>query len=188
MRFCGGPVCIPEAVKREALYLAPSLVDEPRLRIDMDAVVSELKLEIVGPSTTEEVELYVHLASDLDDGEAMGLALAKTRRLVLLTDERKARRRAAALGVEVLTTPDIVHAWAQHHSESRIADVIKRISRFARYVPSAKETHYHWWMNWLSTEVAIQTAEPVNKSHQEPSLGEPSPGSSEHGKSDKKSG
>jgi predicted nucleic acid-binding protein len=139
-------VAFPEAVKREALYLAPALPDEPRVPVDIEAVISELKLEIIAPATDAEVECYVDLATELDDGEAMGLALAKVRGLVLLTDERSARKKATSLGVEVLTTPDVVRAWSDGVDERQVAEVIHRIGKAARYVPSPKDEHHEWWV------------------------------------------
>lgn len=146
IKAIGGAVAIPEAVKREAVYLAPFAPGEPRIPIDIDAVVTELKLEVVSPENPAEVSLYVELAAELDDGEAMGLALAKSRSLVLLTDERKARKRATALEVEVLTTCEVVSAWAGTVDERRTIDVINRIRQSARYSPGPKDPLYDWWM------------------------------------------
>ncbi|MFX9077339.1 hypothetical protein ABTN32_19985, partial [Acinetobacter baumannii] len=72
-----GPVAIPEALKRESLYLAAPHPDEKPTPINIEAVISELKLAVVAPANDRELGLYVELAADLDDGEAMGLALAK---------------------------------------------------------------------------------------------------------------
>lgn len=146
----GGAVAIPEASKREALYLAPPHPNEVPTSINIDEVIAELKLSVVAPDNECELRRYVELAADLDDGEAMGLALAKERGLVLLTDERKARKKAAALEVEVLTTCDVVAAWEPSASKVEVIEVVQRISRRARYSPGSREARYEWWMRLLS--------------------------------------
>lgn len=145
----GGAVAIPEAVKREALYLAPPHPDEKPSPIIVDQVIAELKLTVVAPASASELALYIELAADLDDGEAMGLALAKERGLVLLTDERKARKKGTALQVEVLTTCDVIAAWEPIASKGEVVEAVRRISRLARYSPGPKESRYHWWMTML---------------------------------------
>lgn len=142
----GGTVAIPEAVKREALYLAPSHPDEKPTPLDIEQVITELKLTVVSPANASELALYIELAADLDDGEAMGLSLAKERGLTLLTDERKARRKAAHLGVEVLTTCDVVAAWESQASESAVVTAVQRIGSLARFTPGPKDPRYDWWM------------------------------------------
>lgn len=146
LKAVGGTVAIPEAVKREALYLAPLHPDEKPTPIDINNVITELKLQVVSPSSARELALYIELASELDDGEAMGLALAKERGPTLMTDERKARRKAAMLGVEVLTTCDVVAAWESSASEAELVAAVQRISRLARFAPGQKDPRYDWWM------------------------------------------
>lgn len=145
-----GPVAIPEAVKREAVYLASPHPDEKPTQIDIDGVIVELQLEVVAPTLPNEVDLYIELARELHDGEAMGLAIAKERGLVLMTDDGKARKKAATLGVEVLTTPDAVLAWSRVVGEAQVKDAIQRIKHLARYVPGPTEVQYKWWMRFAS--------------------------------------
>lgn len=146
LKAVGGSVAIPDAVKREALYLAAPHPDEKPTPIIIDRVIAELKLQVVAPANEKELTLYVELATDLDDGEAMGLALAKERGLILMTDERKARRKAATLGVQVLTTCDVVAAWEPSTSEAELVAAVQRISRLARFIPGQKDPRYDWWM------------------------------------------
>ena len=150
LNVVGGSVAIPEAVKRESLYLAAPHPEEKPTPINIDTVIAELKLTVVSPTNDRELALYVELATDLDDGEAMGLALAKERGWILLTDERKARKRAAALGVEVLTTCDVVAAWEPNASNGEVVEAARRISRLARYSPGPRDPRYDWWMRLAS--------------------------------------
>jgi len=149
LQSVGCPIAIPEAVKREMLYIAAPHPDENATRVEIGQVISELKLTVASPANDRELALYVELAADLDDGEAMGLALAKARDLVLLTDERKARKKAASLEVQVLTTPDVVAAWEPAVTKVEVIEVIQCISRYARYSPGSGEARYDWWMQRL---------------------------------------
>lgn len=150
LKAVAGTVAIPEAVKREALYLAPLHPDEKPTPIDINSVIAELKLSVVSPASQGELALYVELAGELDDGEAMGLAIAKERGLTLMTDERKARKKAAALGVEVLTTCDVVAAWERQAKEADVVAAVQRIARLARFTPGSKDPRYDWWMKLAS--------------------------------------
>lgn len=150
LKAVGGTVAIPEAVKKEALYLAPLHPDEKPIPIEIDKVVAELKLAVVSPTGPKELELYIELAAELDDGEAMGLAIAKERGLILMTDERKARKRAAAMGVEVLTTCDVVAAWERKAKGPEVIAAVQRIARLARFSPGPKDPRYDWWMKLAS--------------------------------------
>ncbi len=48
-----------------------------------------------------------------DDGESMGLAIAKCRGWSVLTDDKKARRIAKELGVVVMGTPEVMKQWSE---------------------------------------------------------------------------
>lgn len=151
LKAVGGTVVIPEAVKREALYLAPPHPDEKPTPVVIDHVITELNLQVVAPANEEELALYVALAPELDDGEAMGLALAKERGLVLMTDERKARRKAVHLGVQVLTTCDVVALWSEAAPDSDVTEVVRNIGVRARYAPGPKDPKYDWWVRRASS-------------------------------------
>jgi predicted nucleic acid-binding protein len=60
-------------------------------------------LEVVSPTHTERVKAK-ELMVDLDRGESDCLAVARARGLVLLTDDRAARHRGVALGIEISGT------------------------------------------------------------------------------------
>lgn len=147
LQVLGRPLYVPEAVRRESLFLAPEEPDGARHTLRLDDIVQELDLTIIAPAGDAELSLYVSLAADLDDGEAMALALAKSRGLTLLTDERKAAKRAAALDVPVLTTFEVLHKWAADAETSIVSDAISRIERLARYTPSPRSPLFDWWQS-----------------------------------------
>lgn len=131
---------VPSAVADEGIYLKTDArtaearsMRRARLHECFAAgVIQECSLE------DDEIELYVALAVDLDDGEAMALAVAKSRGWVLATDDRKGRRKATELGVALVCTPQIMRRWATETAASarEIAEALKRIQTDARFTPS----------------------------------------------------
>jgi predicted nucleic acid-binding protein len=60
----------------------------------------------------EELERFVKIATALNDGEAMALAIVCHRGWRLATDDRKAARIADSFGVQVGATSELVRQWA----------------------------------------------------------------------------
>lgn len=139
----------PTAVLSEAVYLRVELDDGSveRQSLDLQGLVEAGVLLPCHVEGAEETELYVDLAAHLDDGEALALAIAKTRRWLLSTDDRKARRLAGDLGVKVLTTPEILKRWADaaHPSPVEIREMLQNIERRARFAPADHDPLYGWW-------------------------------------------
>ena len=142
---------LPSAVRREALFLR---VEQP------DGTVSQESVELLPflesgvltechPEPGLELDLYLVLAGRIDDGEAMALAIAKTRGWIVATDDRKAKRLANDLGVRVWTTPLIMKRWADATKSPR--DVVRarllRIEQCARFSPAAADPLCKWWQS-----------------------------------------
>ena len=83
---------ICSAVEGESIYLRTEDPKAPLEPIDLRPLIGAGLLTVCHIEGDEEAELHVDYASALDDGEAMSLAIALSRRFVLATDERKARR------------------------------------------------------------------------------------------------
>jgi hypothetical protein len=136
---------LPVAVEREAQYYRqPDPADPDKLvalPIDLNPAFSSGVLSRCNCESDEEVELYVELAKQIgDDGESMGLAIAKCRGWPVLTDDKKARRIAKELGVSVLATPEIMKQWAiaTTPSAAELSQVLEAIERFANYRPGRR--------------------------------------------------
>jgi predicted nucleic acid-binding protein len=102
----------------------------------------------------EETDLYVELAARIgDDGESMGLAIAKCRGWSVLTDDKKARRIATELGVTVLSTTEVLKQWSENSkpTDSQLSAVLEAIERFANYTPGRGAAYYEWWIASLKT-------------------------------------
>ena len=89
----------------------------------------------------------MRIAIEVDDGEAMPLAIAAVRGWMIATDDAAARKVAADLGVVTFATPQLVRIWSQRVASGpeAIAQAIKRIETFARYVPNANLPDADWW-------------------------------------------
>jgi predicted nucleic acid-binding protein len=138
-----GECIISEAVSRESLFLRSRTSGSPAESIDLSPLLSEGILKVCQADTPQEEALYVQLASDLDDGEALSLAISVTRGYGFATDDRKAARLAKSLGlVKIYTTPDIVSSC----SDIDYREVLMAIEFRARFYPGADHPLYPWWM------------------------------------------
>lgn len=147
---------VPAVVLTEALYIRqPDPEDQAMLvpaPIDLQPSIASGVLHVCDAEGEQETGLFVELAGKLDDGEAMCLAIAKARGWRMATDDRKARRLADELGVNVLTTPHMMKTWAEETSapDAGIAVVLRSIETCARFVPHRTQPLYQWWTEILS--------------------------------------
>ncbi len=144
----GAGVCA--AVEAEALFLRSEQSTAPPSRILFTPLIDCGLLKRYELRDDTEMTAYVELAADLDDGEAMTLAIAHQRGLAVATDDRKARRIAnQRLGNDLvlLRTSDIIHGWAQctRPEEALIRGLLKRIEVIARYRPANDDPLREWW-------------------------------------------
>ena len=109
--------------------------DDKREPIEPQPYIDERLITLVDIRDTNEAELYVRLASELDDGEAMALAIAKRRGWTLATDDRKAKRFADDLGVAIVTTPELMQHWAKASKmgPARLKMLLSNIQGGARF-------------------------------------------------------
>lgn len=145
-------ICIPPAVEAESLYLRPGKDGfvEPQ-RIDLREIIQKGLIRICPLHGAKELELYVHFAESLDDGEAMCMALAVSRRWILAADDRKALRIAAENQVKTITTPEVMHRWATKSKASAqdICAALERIENAARFRPPVGSPRHAWWQSCL---------------------------------------
>lgn len=148
---------ICEAVLKEAEYMREYGSDGvPQLiPLDMGALTHRDLLLPARPETKEEIDDYLSFASEIDDGEAQALAIAKHRGFVLLTDDRKATKLALRPDVFIRTTSTakVLQAWAQLDSgnELRLHEIIVRIAVLARFDLHTDSPDYAWWKEHLSS-------------------------------------
>jgi predicted nucleic acid-binding protein len=100
-----------------------------------------------------EIDLYVELARDIDDGEAATIAIARSRSLAMATDDRKARRVAVAAGLVMPTgTTAILRQYADTTgmTSRKIAVLLRLIRDESSYVPRQTDENFGWWQQNIS--------------------------------------
>jgi predicted nucleic acid-binding protein len=128
------------------------------------AMLSAAAAEVAGLDTAHvhvfelsaaELDLFVELAANIDDGEAATLAAAKIRGWRLATDDRKARRVANEVGLaRPATTSMLVESWSRTTAATpdRMRDVLSRIEQQARFRPPPDDAHYSWWRSTMDQQ------------------------------------
>jgi len=149
---------LPAAVERESQqYRQPDPADPEKLivlPIDLAPAIDGGVLSRCDCECDGETTLYIELAARIgDDGESMGLAIAKYRGWSVLTDDKKARRIAKELGVAVLATTGVMKQWAEtmSPSEEELSATLAAIERFANYRPGRRAENYDWWVASIKT-------------------------------------
>lgn len=149
LSLLGGKWHIPMAVLTESLYvhIVQSDGSIDKSPIDLQPFFEDGTLVSCTVEPGEELDLYVDLATRIDDGEAMALAIAKTRGWTLSTDDRKAIRIADELSVAVITTPELIKRWsdAAAPSSDELRKTIRLIETRASFFPATKHSLHTWW-------------------------------------------
>ncbi len=146
------PSClICSAVSRESLYLRPR---EPDAQPEAINLAPLFEAGILTPCDIEgatEEGLYVNYASELEDGEAMSLAIAQARNFALATDDRKTRRviEENISGLLTVSTVEIVRAWAGGNDLAKVSAVVRSIQARARFHPPDSDPLSRWWNELL---------------------------------------
>lgn len=140
------PSCLLcDAVSRESLFLRADQRDQPPQRIDLTSLFQCGRLNPCQAQSLEEEALYVALAAELDDGEALSLAISSVRGFGLATDDRKARRIATEIGsVPLFSTAEILYAVSSL-GEARISEMIRLIEFRGRFAPHPSMPLSDWW-------------------------------------------
>lgn len=138
-------------VSGESLYLRSVDPDGQQEAVDLAPLFGQNVFTACPMEGNPEEELYVGYSLELDDGEAMSLAIAHSRNIALATDDRKARRLALenAPGISLLSTPQIIRAWAEGRDHAEVASVIQAIHKRARFSPSEDDPLASWWNQHL---------------------------------------
>ena len=138
---------VPTAVQAEGIFIRVGADSRLVQRIELTPAISAGIVQICAPADDAEHAQYVELAFSLGDGEAMALAIAKNRGWKVATDDRKARIKADAAGISVVTTPELLQRWATQTARSalEVANALRRIETLARFIPSADSPAARWW-------------------------------------------
>jgi hypothetical protein len=135
---------------KESVYLRAVDPNAPPEVVELDPFVKSKCLAVYHLSGDAEQTLYVDYAANLDDGEAMTLALAFSRGYMVATDDRKARRIFLADtgdAARLLSTPQILRQWSQsaHLSASELKKLLLEIAHRGRFSPRSDDPEFGWW-------------------------------------------
>jgi hypothetical protein len=138
-------------VSGESLYLRPVEADGKPEPVDLGPFFAHGVFSHCPINGGAEETHYVGYSLELDDGEAMSLAIAHSRNIALATDDRKARRLATenAPGIFLVSTPQVIHAWAEGRDHADVVSVIRAIHNRARFCPSEHDPLAQWWTERL---------------------------------------
>jgi predicted nucleic acid-binding protein len=135
------------AVSAETLYLRPLDPNSQPELIDLKPFFTKGFLKQCDCSSDEEKQLYVDYASELDDGEAMSLAIAQARNFPLATDEKKTRKiiRRDIKHLRVISTAEILNFWASGADIAEVRRALRAIEIRARFSPPKDDPLLTWW-------------------------------------------
>jgi predicted nucleic acid-binding protein len=138
---------VSSAVCSEALYLRSDDPPSGKRPVSLEPLVSRGSLQVRHLQNEAEEAWYVRYSGDLDDGEAMSLAIAHACQYRLATDDRKARRVAAAAGVQLMSTAQILKSWAECRdvSPAVLQTALRLIEAAARFRPGDRDPLANWW-------------------------------------------
>jgi hypothetical protein len=138
-------------VNQESIYLRAADLNAPPDTVELAPFVKSKCLSVYALSGDKEQALYVDYAADLDDGEAMTLALAFSRGFtVATTDDRKARRiflEDTSDVARLLSTPQILKKWSQGAglTAGDLKNLLLEVSRRGRFSPRSGDPDFAWW-------------------------------------------
>lgn len=142
----GRPIHIVEQAAAESLFLHQQISGE-RVKVEID-VGSIPTLRLDG---SLELELYVRLAKRLGDGEAASLAVSHYRGLVLVTDDRTARKVASleAPKAQIRGTAEILRSLTTSMAlpDDAVAQAIRRVESHASFRPPHDDPDLSWWLS-----------------------------------------
>ena len=141
---------ICSVVKNESIYLRSTESSAAPEEVKLDPYVECGSLTVYELSGDAEKELYVDYAAELDDGEAMSLALVYSRGFSIASDDRKARRlfmEEIADSKRLLSTSQIVKGWSEKAGldPGDLKQVLTEVSRRGRFFPNSGDAYFAWW-------------------------------------------
>jgi len=143
---------LARAAAEETLFLRDVFTDA-KVAVDLDEFVEKRLLSILDVETDEERRRYITYATELDDGEAMSLALAECRHIALATDDRKAIRliKEQKLDINIWSTVRLLQEWQKKRSvaKNEMRQVLVSIRDQARFIPKRPPEDAAWWNDFF---------------------------------------
>lgn len=145
-----GATFISTAAQKEALFLRDEADPAVLVPLELDDLLAISQIRVCDLETPEEEDDFVRLATDLDDGEAMSIAIATSRGMRFASDDQKARRvflQMVTAADRLTCTSSILKQWAERRAVAapRLKTILKRIGTRARFTPSRRDPNVDWW-------------------------------------------
>jgi hypothetical protein len=138
------------------LELGLTASDDPAIiihEVGLQPLVDCGAIGAADPLSDEELETFVTLALELDDGEAETAAAALCRGGAVATDDKKAIRVLGlhAPGLVILRTSALLETWAVSRSVpgARVREVLVAIERKASFLPPRDDPERGWWVRMV---------------------------------------
>ncbi|MEX2288689.1 MAG: hypothetical protein WD648_16460 [Planctomycetaceae bacterium] len=158
LRSSGFTWNLPTAVQAEVQYRRQHDPDHPgqtkNVPVDLSPMTESGVLTVCSPQTLSELDLFTQYATIFrSDGEAMCLAIARERKWIVATDDRRAIRIAQQAGLGVVSCPQIVKAWtdATSPNQASLHRVLQEIRVLAQFKPNPTMPEFKWWMDELAS-------------------------------------
>ena len=117
-------------------------------KVDLEAFISSGLVTVMSINSETELQTYIDLASELDDGEAITISLAIHNGCLIATDDRKALRLISNIGsLTAVSTLELIKAWseAKDINDAEVKQVLLNMYLCASYRPSERDPLYKWW-------------------------------------------
>ncbi|MGH2531664.1 MAG: PIN domain-containing protein [Thermomicrobiales bacterium] len=146
----GNPVAIADVVEQEAQFVyRGGTGDDARERepVELQPLVASGLLSVISTTDEEELLTFIDLTREIDEGEAMTVALAIHRGCIVVTDDRKASRVLERRGVPRRSTLDVVKAWSERDAvqPDTLRGVLTDLRQRGRYEPARSHPLRSWW-------------------------------------------
>ena len=152
LRCVAVPRIVCTIVELEVLHLRNKDLAKPPDPVSVKPLIDAGVLTSASLQSPGEDLLFVQLASALDDGEAMSLALCISRNYALATDDRKARTIAATLSVPLIASSELLLNWMNKSGIEcdRVRSALRLIGSRARFRPWRGYPEQKWWEDMVS--------------------------------------
>ncbi len=146
-------VGVVDAVLREARHVRRGGIGDDAddmEEINVEAMIDAGLLVLV-PPTEAELDAYVELTLQLDDGEAMTLAVALARGAIIATDDKKAVRVVAGR-LPLVSSLHLIKSWSEAPGldASSLGSVLRDLRQRGRYTPPSGHALKGWWDSVLA--------------------------------------
>ena len=148
-------VGVVDRVQAEAHYVRRGGSGEDsdeRETVDLASLIVSGDIQIVTP-TQEELDRFLALTVQMDDGEAMTGAVALVRGWVVVTDDRKAERILRGQ-IRIRSSLDLIKTWADLKAidQATIREVLTDLRERGTYFPHRSHPLRTWWDAVLASQ------------------------------------